>query len=245
MNQNRKIQSLKNDLSVEIVEKIEYDFSKFDKAWMSQTGIVIRTEILDKATNAFINRHPNAVVVNIGCGLDTRFFRVDNGGICWYDLDLPEVINIKKQFFEETDRYKTIDKSVFDYSWINDVDTTNKPVLIIAEGVLMYFTEEEVKKLINRLVDSFEGAEMLFEIIAPMMVKGSKQHDTVSKMNAEFQWGIKNGKEMGTFNTKIRFVEEWNYFDYHKHRWGWMRLFTSISPLKNRVSTKIVHLKFY
>lgn len=236
---------IKDDLSVELVEKIEYDFSKFDNAWMSQTGVVIRTEILDKATGAFINRHPDAVIVNIGCGLDTRFFRVDNGRIHWYDLDLPEVIEIRKQFFEETDRYETIDKSVFDYSWINNVDTINKPVLIIAEGVLMYFTEEEVNKLMNRLVDSFKEAEMLFEIISPIMAKGSKQHETVKKMNAEFQWGIKNGKNLEKFNSKIKFMEEWNYFDYHKHRWRWMRLFTSIHPLKNRISTRIVHLKFY
>lgn len=236
---------IKDDLSTKIVEKIDYDFSKFEDAWMSQTGVVIRTEILDKATDAFIRKNPDAVIINIGCGLDTRFFRVDNGRIHWYDLDLPEVINIRKQFFEETDRYKTIDKSVFDYSWINEIYTTDKPVLIIAEGILMYFTEEEVKNLMDKLVDSFKEAEMLFEMITPMMAKGSKQHETVKKMNAEFQWGIKNGKEMEKYNSKIRFVEEWNYFDYHKNRWRWMRLFTSITPLKNRFSTMIVRLKFY
>lgn len=109
----------------------------------------------------------------------------------------------------------------------------------------MYFTEEEVKNLMNKLVDSFRGAEMLFEKISPMMAKGSKQHETVKKMNAEFQWGIKTGKEMENFNSKIKFVEEWNYFDYHKHRWRWMRFLTSIPPIKNRFSTMIVHLKFY
>jgi O-methyltransferase involved in polyketide biosynthesis len=234
-----------DDLSIEMIEKIEYDFSKFDKAWMSQTGVVIRTELLDKATDGFICKNPDAVIINIGCGLDTRFFRVDNGRINWYDLDLPEVINVRKQFFEETDRYKMIDKSVFDYSWIKDVNTINKPVLIIAEGVLMYFTEEEVKKLMDTLVDSFKESEMLFEVITPMMAKGSKNHDTIKKMNAEFQWGIKNSKEMEKFSSKIKFVEEWNYFDYHKHRWRWMRLLTSIPPLKNSFNTRIIRLKVY
>jgi O-methyltransferase involved in polyketide biosynthesis len=138
-----------------------------------------------------------------------------------------------------------IDKSVFDYSWIKDVNTINKPVLIIAEGVLMYFTEEEVKKLMDTLVDSFKESEMLFEVITPMMAKGSKNHDTIKKMNAEFQWGIKNSKEMEKFSSKIKFVEEWNYFDYHKHRWRWMRLLTSIPPLKNSFNTRIIRLKVY
>ncbi len=90
-----------DDLSIEMIEKIEYDFSKFDKAWMSQTGVVIRTELLDKATDAFICRNPDAVIINIGCGLDTRFFRVDNGRINWYDLDLPEVIKLGNNFLRK------------------------------------------------------------------------------------------------------------------------------------------------
>ncbi len=68
-------------------------------------------------------------------------------------LDLPESIQIRRHFFEETDRYHMIAKSVFDYSWINEIIAV-EPVLIIIEGLLMYFTDEEVEELINQLVTS-------------------------------------------------------------------------------------------
>ncbi|HEX3013659.1 MAG TPA: class I SAM-dependent methyltransferase, partial [Methanobacterium sp.] len=88
--------------AVEIVNKIEYDFSKFDKDGLTQVMVAVRTEILDNATNAFIEKYPDAVIINLGCGLDTRFSRLDNGKIHWYDLDLPESISVRKQFFEES-----------------------------------------------------------------------------------------------------------------------------------------------
>ncbi|PJI08553.1 MULTISPECIES: class I SAM-dependent methyltransferase [Clostridium] len=237
--------SIINDYkAVEMMTDIDYDFSKFDNTWISQTGVAVRTELLDKGTKTFINKHPNAVVINIGCGLDTRFSRLDNNKINWYDLDLPEPIRIRKQFFDETERYKMISKSVFDYSWINEIDISKRPVLIIAEGILMYFTEQEIKSLFNELVKAFKDAEVLFEMMPPSVTKMSKHHDTASKLGVKFNWGITSGKEMESYNSKIRFIEEWNYFDYHRNRWHWLRLPSLIPAFKNRFNDRIVHLKF-
>ncbi len=235
---------IKDIRAVEMVERIEYDFSKFDKAWMSQVGVAIRTKLLDQATMAFINKHPNTAIINIGAGLDSRFVRVDNGKIRWYELDLPESIRIRKAFFNETDRYKMIAKSIFDYSWIKEINTFANPVLIIAEGVLMYFEEDEVKSLMDRLVVAFPHAEMLFEMMTPTLARRSKQHDAVSKTDAEFRWGITSGKEMETLSTKIKFIEEWNYFNYEQERWRWMRWLALIPAFKNRFNNRIVHLRF-
>jgi len=138
---------IKDENAVEMMGDIEYDFSKFDGRKMPQVSIAIRTELLDKSTKTFMDRHPDANVINLGCGLDTRFSRLDNGKTHWYDLDLPESIHLRRQFFNETDRYKMIAKSVFDYSWI-DMIPNGKHVLIIAE-ILMYFTEQEVNELMD------------------------------------------------------------------------------------------------
>lgn len=230
---------IKDEKAIEIMDKIEYNFSKFDKEWPTQTGIAVRTEILDKSTKNFLSRHPYAVIINLGCGLDTRFSRLDNGKIRWHDLDLPETIHIRKQFFEETDRYKMITRSVFDYSWVNEINADNKPVLIIAEGILMFFTEQEVKDLINKLVTTFKGAEMLFDIMPPLLIEQIKKYNTKFQKTAPFKWGIENGKEMERFNTLIEFIAEWTYFDYHKHRWEKMHL-----DLNSAFSSRIIHLKF-
>ncbi|HMK53945.1 MAG TPA: class I SAM-dependent methyltransferase, partial [Methanobacteriaceae archaeon] len=139
-----------------------------------------------------------------------------------------------------------IAKSVFDYSWIDEI-RTNNPILIIAEGILMYFTEQEVKNLMNKLVVAFKGAEMLLETIPPSLVKQNKQQNVIKnqyQIDAQFQWGIKKGKEMEKLNNRIRFIEEWHYFDYHKDRWKIIRWLSLIPTFKNRFGNRIVHLKF-
>ena len=240
---------VKDDKALEIMEQINYDFGKLDeddKNWPTQVSVVVRTGLFDKAVKVFMDKNPDGFILNIGCGLDTRFYRLDNGSIQWYDLDLPESLQIRKQFFEETDRYKMIPKSVFDYSWINEINV-NKPVLIIIEGTLMYFTEREVEELMNKLVISFKSAEMLIEITTPHMVKQSKEEDIINKqyqINATLKWGVRNGKELEKFNNHIKFIEEWHYFDFHRDRWKVIRWLSIIPPFKKRYGNRIVHLKF-
>eukprot|EP00831_Metopus_contortus_P044409 TRINITY_DN3561_c0_g1_i3.p1 TRINITY_DN3561_c0_g1~~TRINITY_DN3561_c0_g1_i3.p1 ORF type:complete len:154 (+),score=35.58 TRINITY_DN3561_c0_g1_i3:110-571(+) len=108
-------------------------------------------------------------VINIGCGLDTRFERIDNGKVIWYDLDLPQSIKLRKNFFKEDDRYKMISKSVFDNSWINDIKEKNRKVLVIAEGILMYFSKEEVVSILDMLQRGFNECECLFEVTTPFI----------------------------------------------------------------------------
>lgn len=236
---------IKDEKSVEIMASIDYDFSKFEDQWPTQLSIAIRTEILDNTTKSFIDKYPEATIINLGCGLDTRFFRVDNSKIRWYDLDLPEVVQIRSQFFNHTDRYKMIAKSVFDYSWITEIKA-NEHVLIIAEGLMMYFTEYEVKNLLNTLANSFKGAEMLLETIPASLVKQSQKKDLIKKqyqMEAQFQWGIKKGKDLEKLNNQIKFIEEWHYFDFHKDRWKTIRWLSLIPTFKTRFGNRIVHIK--
>lgn len=235
---------IKDQKAVEITEGIEYDFSKFDKDLLTQVMVAVRTEILDNATNAFIEKYPDAIIINLGCGLDTRFSRLDNGKIHWYDLDLPESISVRRHFFEENNRYKMIAKSVFDYSWMDKIVIDNKPVLIILEGLLVYFREQEVKGLLNKLINTFERAEILSTIITPFVIEKITKKGVFSKMGAEFKWGIKSGREMEKYNSKIKFVEEWIFMDYHQHRWKTFKWSSLIPKFKNKISNRIVHLKF-
>ena len=230
--------------AVEMVERIDYDFSKFEDAWLSQVGVAVKTAILDREVAGYINKHPDAVIINLGAGLDTRFFRVNNDKIQWYDLDLPEVIGLRENFFSETRNYRMVASSVFDSSWIKAIPVSSEPILIVAEGLLMYFAKDEVGDLMKKLVAAFPGAEMLLEMMTPTIAKRSKQHDSVSKTRAKFKWGIMHGREMEDFHSAIRFVNEWNYFDYHRNRWRWMGWLAYISAFKSRFNNRIVHLRF-
>lgn len=181
--------------AVEMVSHIDYDFSIFEKSWLSQVGVSIRTMLLDNATITFIRRNPGAVVVNLGSGLDTRYERLKDEGISfWYDLDVPDAIELRRVFFTEGEKNKFIAKSCFDLSWMEDIDCTNKSVLIIAEGLLMYFSEAEVRQLFQSIASHFLGGEMLFEMLASFLIGRSKHHESIRKIESavEFKWGLKD-----------------------------------------------------
>ncbi len=235
---------LRDDKALEILQSIDYDFGKFNKGWISQTAIVIRSIILDQLTKDFITKHKNTLVINIGAGLDTRYERLENRDVMWIDLDLEPPIQLRRRFFSEHDRYKMIAQSVFDYSWINTIDKRDKSVLFIIEGVLMYFTDKQVKELIVTLSHTFPSAEMLFEMITPDLVSRSKYHDTVKHTGASFKWGIRNGSDIEKLSNNIEWVNDYNYFDYHRDRWRWLGLLSHIPFFKNRFQNRIVHIKF-
>lgn len=191
--------------SFEITSQLDYDFSKFDTAWASYYGVLARAYIMDEEVKKFIEKYPDCVIVSIGCGLDTRFERVDNGKITWYNLDLPEVIETRKLFFKENDRVKNISKSVFESDWTKEVVTDGKELLIVSEGVLMFFSEDEVKKVLKILVNSFDKFELHLDLLYKGTVKISSKHDTLKKMNGvKFKWGVTDGSEIVKLEPKLK-----------------------------------------
>ena len=162
--------------AIELVEKIDYDFSASDvppfigimfNAFrkINQPGFslfALRAKPFDKKAKTYIAKHPNASIVNIAAGLDTTFYRVDNGLIHWYDLDLPAVIDIRKQLLPEPDRVTYIAKSLLDPSWCEDIKSTEDGVFMIAGGVLRWFELSQVKQFFSMLADNFPDGEIVF-----------------------------------------------------------------------------------
>jgi O-methyltransferase involved in polyketide biosynthesis len=229
-------------ITVDILDSIDYDFSgKKEVSMGSQIGTSIRTEILDEQTLIFLQKNPEGIVVNLGCGLDTRYHRLDNSKITWFDLDVPETIEIRKNFFAETEHFHFIAKSVLDFSWMDGIPK-DKPTLFIAEGLLMYFTQSDVKKILSAIANQFSKAEFLIEGMSPFIANNSKRHVDVKKYNATFKWGIKSGKEINNWNIGLSFINEWYYFDRHKERASLpFRILSLFSAF--RKSMKIMHLK--
>ena len=203
---------IKDQNAVDMVNKIDYDFSKFEKC-TSQQGVIARTMILDRETQRFVDEHPDGVCISIGCGLDTRFHRIRHKKITWYNLDFPDVIALRKKLLYEGKQVKYIGKSALDISWTDEVTERDKQVLIILEGILMYFTEAEVMQLLAMLKNHFPGCIILAEIMNPFIATQSKHHDTVKKTSAVFKWGVKSGKHMEKLCDGLHFVQEWNLFD--------------------------------
>ena len=160
----------------------------------------------DEEIKKFINKNPDCVVVYIGVGLDSRFERVDNGKITWYNIDFPEVMETRKLFFEENPRVKNISKSALDETWMKDIECNGKELLIVSEGTFMYLSEEEVKKLLGLLVDNFEKFELHLDCLYKKNTTISKKHDALKKMDSDvvFKWGVTDGREVIELEPRLK-----------------------------------------
>jgi O-methyltransferase involved in polyketide biosynthesis len=189
--------------AIELVEKIDYDdlaadepsseglelsfFHIAKKLDLPEFGLItLRARQFDEMAKKYIAEHPRASVVNLGAGLDTTFYRVDNGLINWYDLDLPAVIGVRRQLLPEPDRVTYIAKSIFDPSWCKDVGHTEEGVFMMAGGVFHWFEESQVKQFFSMLADNFDGGEIVFNVISRLDrlggwadVLSSEQRDAV------------------------------------------------------------------
>jgi O-methyltransferase involved in polyketide biosynthesis len=230
--------------SLQIIEHIDYDFSAFAKDAATQLGIAIRTEILDEFTRAFIAQHPDALILNLGAGLDTRFWRVDNGQITWVDLDLPESIDFRLRFLPTGDRQQIISHSALDFAWMEQV-TPRSHILIIAEGLLIYFPEAEVKRLLLALQEHFPTAELLIETIGTHMLHRAASHASVSTTDARFQWAIDAPQDMESWHPTIHYLGDVSIYDRYAQRWQvlYPDLPKPLPDLRHKV-TRIVHLRF-
>ena len=225
---------LKDEKAGEIADKLDYDFEKYSQGWASQLGCVIRARVYDRAVSNFLQTHPTATIVNLGAGLCTRFFRIDNGEVQWYEVDFPEVIELKRKLVTPSDRYQLISSSILDSAWISRINRSeDRPVLIIMEGVSMFLTASEIQTLFQQIHQQFSPVEMLFDVLSSKRAKNTQAHDTVSKTNAQFKWGIDNSYELGNWNVGITVKEEIYYlteFAKYPHRlqpW-WLKYLTSI-----------------
>jgi O-methyltransferase involved in polyketide biosynthesis len=243
---NRSNPIVHDEKAVEMVSLIDYDFSKFNKARLSQLGVAVRTMLLDQAAQAFLSQHPDACVINLGAGLDTRYARLRHENAIWYELDLPESLELRRRFFDENARYHFLGKSVFDDQWLKEVETNGRAVLLIAEGLFVYFAEQELRPLLARLAERFGGGHMLVEVQGPGIVGKSKKHDALGKMDdaPEFKWGTADSRDITHWHPNITLVEEWRFFDYHLDRAGWLGWLMRLSFMRRKYEPRIAHLQF-
>jgi hypothetical protein len=163
-----------------------------------QPVIILRNRKFDCYARDFLARHPNAVVVHIGCGLDSRFERVAerSGQVEWYDLDFPHVIELRRKFIgDERERYHLLGCSVLDNAWLKVVSAhQQRPFLFLAEGVSMHLEEAQIKWLVLALRDRFPGAELVFDAYSPAHLWVSNLQSAGAGFRCH--WGLWRGQEI-------------------------------------------------
>ncbi len=225
---------IKDEQAVALVKQIDYDFTRIRLRKHDEIAIILRLREFDRFARDFLSRCPDAVVVHIGCGLDTRFQRVDNGRVEWYDLDLPEVIDLRRQLIGgEGERYHLLAGSVFDRAWLDAVSVhRRRPFLFMSEAVLMYFEEAEVKRLVLTLRKHFPGAELVCDAATPLMVRLDNLHLVMTPVRARVHWGLARGQDLEAWGEGIRLLEEWFYFERPEPRLGAMQMMRYIPGIR-------------
>jgi O-methyltransferase involved in polyketide biosynthesis len=202
--------------------------------------IAIRAKKYDDYARNFLQKYPEGVVVNIGCGLDSRFLRIDNGSVVLYDLDLPEIIAIKKTFYQETERYHLIASSVLDFDWMSIVLRHKGPFLFLAEGVFMYLDIKDVRSLVLKIQEKFPGSELVCEMVNSVWLSPPLKKMLDFKLrrqvhlgkDAMFRSGIRSGREMEQWHSGIQFLDEWSYFDSEEKKLGWLKVLRHIELIR-------------
>jgi O-methyltransferase involved in polyketide biosynthesis len=195
---------LGDDAAAEAVDRINYDFKRIHRTSLpasNQYLVTLRAKQLDDWCAAFFQRHPDAVVLHLGCGLDGRAFRLGAPNL-WFDIDQPSVIGLRRRLYDDTECYHMIGSSVTDPQWLDQIPTGH-PTLVVAEGLLMYLSEAEVRQLLERLTDRFDCGEMLFDTLSALAPLLSK---VLTK--GIIKWGIRNVRDLETWNPKLRFLEQ-------------------------------------
>jgi len=197
----------------EILGLVEYDFDELKVPGKTLTTLAMRAKKLDACVRDYLLRVDDPLVLHLGCGLDSRVLRVGFTTGAWYDVDYPDVIELRRHFYEETGAYHMVGSSVTERGWLEDLPEEGGPACIVAEGLLMYLHEQEVKALLLDLQRRLPGSEIVFDAFSTLTARSANRHPSIKKTGARIHWGIDDARQIEQWGTGIELLEEWYFTD--------------------------------
>ncbi|HEY2791193.1 MAG TPA: class I SAM-dependent methyltransferase [Micromonosporaceae bacterium] len=192
---------LRDPKAVEIVEALDPDRQKFGGT--GDVFTVLRTAIYDYWVSQFLKAHPSGTVVELGSGLNSRFERVDNGEVRWFDVDLPDTVAVRRRFFADSDRRHTVAASVADTDWMDPVTSAPGPYFLVSEGVLVYLRPEDATRSLRQIAERFAGSQFALDTYTASMMR--KEHSMAAKRHiARWQWACDDPRELEPLGLRVR-----------------------------------------
>ncbi|WP_327238248.1 class I SAM-dependent methyltransferase [Streptomyces sp. NBC_01317] len=191
--------------AVTLVDSIDYPFEETfgpPSPFLAQ-GQALRVLTFDSVVRDFLAEHPDGTVVALGEGLETQFWRVDNGRVHWLSVDLPETVAVRRDLLPDGERRRTLACSALDPAWMNEVDTS-RGVLVTAQGLLMYLRPAEVRELIARCAERFPGGALVFDAV-PRWFSTRTAHGGMTTVQGyttpPMPWGMNAGELRKVFTA--------------------------------------------
>jgi O-methyltransferase involved in polyketide biosynthesis len=243
---------LRDPWAEEAMRHIDYDLSKQltgVASWsmwkdIGPAIIATRAATFDLLTTRYLADHPEATVLHVGCGMDSRVFRVDPpASVRWFDVDYPDVIDLRRQLFPKRDTYHLIGAPLSDLRWLDEVPR-DRPGLLVAEGVLHYMSETEVKVLLNAVVAHFPGGQLIFDICNPFIVK--RAGTNVGGTGATYRWGLDDPQDIKQLEPKLELIKEYKPSEmvaFSRFPLWWRALYRiqEVNPTLRRMERTIVY----
>jgi len=195
--------------AVELVDAIDYPFEErfgSGEGGRSQWQ-ALRVRCFDLEVERFLAAHPDGTVVALGEGLETQFWRVDNGRVEWLSVDLPETVALRRQLLPESSRQRLLACSALDPSWMAEVDAS-RGVLLTAQGLLMYFEYDEVRQLVATCAERFPGGVLVFDAV-PCWLSVRSRHGKLKSPGSyqapPWYWGLNSqtARDLATAGSNV------------------------------------------
>jgi len=207
---------LYDEEAIRIVGSMDYDFTHIDRSYGTEYGCLcclMRAKRMDERCAAYLREHPRGTVVNLGCGLDTTFSRLDNGAARWYNVDLPDSMAFRRRFLPAPERCTDIAKSMLDDSWPGDIETADGSVFILAAGLFYYFREEEIRGLVGRIAAHFDSGELFFDAQSKATVRiTNRMVRRTGNTGAGMYFHVNRPQDLKSWSPHITSVEDVRFF---------------------------------
>lgn len=160
----------------------------------------MRAAVFDRRLAEKCAENPDAVVLHLGCGLDSRVLRLENCQNAWYDVDFPEVISERKKHFSETGRYRMIASDVRESAWLDAI--SGEAAIVVMEGISMYLTPEELLSLLSALKARFPRIHLLIDCYTEFAAKASRRRNPINDVGVTQVYGLDDPKILEAFGLE-------------------------------------------
>lgn len=244
----------RDEMAVHLIDQIDYDFSQVEKkshGLMQRFGsleVAMRQNDLAWEVQNYLADHPDAAVVNLGCGLDGTGRACDNGSCKIYNLDFPDVIAVRNQLLPAGDREENIPCNLNDTEWFTKIDAS-EGAIFFASGVFYYFLTEQVRTLVQAMADSFPGGVLVFDAAnrtaVKMIAKTWLRSAKIQDVGAYF--AVSDAKsEISPWDSRLQVTSRGYMLGYNDLRdpsvSGFFRFLAKVGD--NRMKMQIVKIRF-